>query len=192
MVFRPLLALGALASALYALKLRPWFLHWGATADEAAQPLSPGEAPPRPALDATRAVTIDAPVEAVWPWIAQLGQDRAGFYSYAWLENLAGAEIRNSDRIDPAWQERAIGELVHLHPRVGLKVTAFEPLRVMSLENSWSFALQPIDGRTTRLLVRSRAPRGMGVLFNILLLELPHFIMERKMLLGIKERAERA
>jgi hypothetical protein len=65
------------------------------------------------------AVTVEAPVEEVWPWLAQLGQDRGGFYSYEWLENLAGCKMNNADRVHPEWQHRELGEAVHLHPAGG-------------------------------------------------------------------------
>jgi hypothetical protein len=126
----------------------------------------------------------------VWPWLAQLGQDRGGFYSYEWLENLAGCRMRNADRIHPEWQEREVGETVKLHWASGLELTRFEPNRVYAL-GGWYFVLEPEDGRT-RLIARGRFPRGRASIAYGLLLELPHFIMERKMLLGIKERAERA
>jgi hypothetical protein len=97
-------------------------------------------------------VTIDAPVEKVWPWLAQLGQDRAGFYSYEWLENLAGCEMKNADRMRPEWQHRELGETVHLHPAGGLKVTVFEPGRALGLEGWGTFALEPLGSDRTRLI----------------------------------------
>jgi hypothetical protein len=191
-LLRPLVALGAAAPVAYALSVRPWMLHWGATAEEIHKPLPWDELAPERASGTTRAVTIDAPDEAVWPWLAQIGQDRGGFYSYEWLENLAGCRMRNADRIHPEWQRRSVGETVPLHPRAGLKLTRFEPGYALGLEGWGTFVLEPIDERTTRLIVRSPAPRGWATLASVLLWEIPHFIMERKMLLGIKERAERA
>ena len=128
----------------------------------------------------------------MWPWLAQIGQDRGGFYSYEWLENLAGCRMRNADRIHPEWQHRAVGESVLLHPAFGLEVARFEPNRALVLDGWGSFVLEPIDDRRTRLISRSRVPRGWAALTYALLLEIPHFVMQRKMLLGIKERAERA
>jgi len=81
-----------------------------------------------------RAVQIAAPAHVVWPWIAQIGQDRGGFYSYTWLENLAGCRMHNADRIHPEWQQRAAGETVLLHPASGLKVMRFEPGSALVLE----------------------------------------------------------
>ena len=128
--------------------------------------------------------------EAVWPWLAQIGQDRAGFYSYEWLENLAGCQMHNADEIHPEWQRRELGETVYLHPLNGLPVTRFEPGRVLALEGWGAFVLEPHGPGDTRLIARGRTPRGLGALANALLMEIPHFVMERKMLLGIKERAE--
>jgi hypothetical protein len=145
----------------------------------------------RPGIQTTRAVTVEVPVEAVWPWLAQIGQDRAGFYSYEWLENLAGCRMRNADRIHPEWQQRAVGETVLLHPASGLKLLRFEPPRVYALDGGWHFVLEPLGART-RLIARGRYRRGLVSVAYGLLLEIPHFVMERKMLLGIKERAERS
>ncbi|MEK8226829.1 hypothetical protein NKG05_13190 [Oerskovia sp. M15] len=82
-----------------------------------------------PAADvvATRAITIAAPPREVWRWVLQLGQGRGGFYSYEWLENLVGCEIRNADRIEPQWQRLAVGDEVRLHPAVALRVAAIVP-----------------------------------------------------------------
>ena len=83
-----------------------------------------------------------------------------------------------------------VGETILLHPASGLKLARFDPNRALAFEAGWYFALEPVDGRT-RLIARGRVPRGLGSLAYAVLLELPHFVMERKMLLGIKERAER-
>lgn len=173
---RPLVILGTGLSLIYPLVIRPWMLRWGATDEEARMPLPGDELVPNPAFESTRAVTIHAPVDAVWPWLAQIGQDRGGFYSYEWLEDLAGARIDNADRIHPEWQHRAVGEIVHLHPASGLEVTFFEPNRAVVLKGWGAFVLEPIDAHRTRLLARSRVPGGRGALAYLLLIELPHFI----------------
>jgi hypothetical protein len=183
---------GTLATLVYALRVRPWLLAWGATEDEPQRSLPGDELVSDPGNESTRAVTIEAPVEEVWPWLAQIGQDRGGFYSYEWLENLAGCRMRNADRIHPEWQERDVGETVFLHPANGLKVALFEPKRVLALKGWGAFVLEPLDERRTRLIARGRGQPGLASVAYTLLLEIPHFIMERKMLLGIKERAERA
>jgi hypothetical protein len=184
----------ALASGLIGAYLaigRPLMLHWGATCEELRAPLPGDELVPEPATQSTRALTIDAPVEAVWPWLAQIGQDRAGFYSYERLENLAGCDMHNADEIHPEWQSREPGELVYLHPRTGLPVARFEPNRVLALQGWGAFVLEPHGPGCTRLIARGRVRRSTASVSNALLMEVPHFLMERKMLLGIKERAER-
>jgi hypothetical protein len=183
----------ALASGVvggYLVVSRPLMLHWGATCEELQKSLPGDELVPDPAVQTTRAVTIDAPPAAVWPWLAQLGQDRAGFYSYEGLENLAGCEMDNADEIHAEWQHRELGETVYLHPLRGLPVARFEPGRTLVLEGWGAFVLEPHGPDCTRLIARGRVPRGLGALTTALLLEIPHFVMERKMLLGIKERAE--
>jgi hypothetical protein len=180
---------GTAAYASYVWVIRPWLTRWGATDEEVSKSLPGDEIVEDAGMQTTRAVTIDAPVEEVWPWLAQVGQDRGGFYSYEWLENLAGCRMRNANGVHPEWQQREVGETVKLHWASGLKLTRFEPNRVYAL-GGWYFVLEPKDGRT-RLLCRGRFARGVASIGYALLLELPHFIMERKMLLGIKERAER-
>jgi hypothetical protein len=181
---------GVGALALYATVVIPWTRRWGATQDETTAPLPGDELVLHPGIEMTRAITIAAPIDEVWAWLAQIGQDRGGFYSYEWLENLAGCELRNADRIHEEWQERAVGEQVPLHPLSGVTLGRFEPPEHYVLEG-WSFHLSAIDDRTTRLLARTRVPRGPASAVYGTFVELPHFIMERKMMLGIKERAER-
>ncbi|HMA26843.1 MAG TPA: hypothetical protein VKO62_04340, partial [Solirubrobacterales bacterium] len=88
--------------------MRLWMRSWGVEDEEGTT------------TEPVHAIEVDAPAEQVWPWLAQLGQDRGGFYSYEWLENLAGCRMRNADRIHPEWQHREIGEKVMLHPLNGL------------------------------------------------------------------------
>jgi hypothetical protein len=195
---------GALAGiaglATYAFVLRPRHLRWGATTEEVAKPLPGDELASGRALDCTHAVTIHAPADQVWPWLVQMGQGRGGFYSYAWLENLVGCRMENADRIHPEFQHLELGAPVYLHPQAPpLKVTQIEPGRSLVLGTSWAFVLEPIDARTTRLLVRGRGrfeSPDLGPVLNFLcwrlVFEPAHFIMERKMMLGIKARAERA
>jgi hypothetical protein len=182
---------GITAVALYLTALRPWSRRWGTRDDEAHRSLPGDELVPDPGIQMTRAVTIDAPVEAVWPWLAQIGQDRGAFYSYDWLENLAGCRLHNAERIHPEWQHRAVGETVLLHPCTGPKLARFEPHRSYAFDGGWYFALERAPGDRTRLFARSRVRRGVPSLAYAIFIELPHFIMERKMLLGIKRRAER-
>ncbi len=188
---RPFAVLGTALLAAYWFAIRPWHLRWGATDEEVVKTLPGDDLEPDPGIQMTRAITIDAPVEAVWPWLAQIGQERGGFYSYEWLENLAGCQMVNAERIHPEWQHREVGETVKLHPLTGLMVSRFEPNRIFGIEGWGVYVVEPTnDGKQTRLIGRARVGRGMTALFYALCIEIPHFVMERKMLLGIKERAE--
>jgi hypothetical protein len=186
----PLALFGTAGTALYALVIRPWHLRWGTEPEDETRPLPGDELLPKDGTQILHAVTIDAPVEEVWPWLAQLGQDRGGFYSYEWLENLAGCQMRNADRIHPEWQHREQGETIHLHPAGGLRVSVFEPGRALGLEGWGTFALEPLGRDRTRLIARGSVPRGVGAVAYGLLMEMPHFLMERRMLIGIKQRVE--
>jgi hypothetical protein len=186
-------SIGVLALVAYAARLLPWMRSWGATPDDRRTPLPGDDLVPDPAFTTTRAVAIAAPPAQVWPWLAQIGQERGGFYSYEWLENLAGCRLRNADAIHPEWQHRQVGERVMLHPARGLPVSVFEPGRAYGIEGWGVYALEEAGGGgATRLLARSRIPRGAAAVVYAALVELPHFVMERKMMLGIKRRAERA
>jgi hypothetical protein len=200
MKLRRTTALLALAGFVYARRVRPWFLNWGATDEEIHATLPGDDFVPEPEMEATRAITVDAPPEQIWPWLVQIGQDKAGFYSYAWLENLVGCDMHNANQIVPEWQDINVGDPVLLHPKAPpLRVNLVEPGRSLVLEDDWSFHLRPEDGgKRTRLIVRSRGTfkrPDLGPIGNFfywrLLFEPAHFIMEQKMMRGIKERAER-
>lgn len=188
----------------FAATARRWHQSWGTTAADRAIVL-PGDDPDRdPAFEVNHAITIKAAPEFVWPWLAQIGQDRGGFYSYDWLENLFGCDIRNADTIHPEWQEREIGELVPaaqptwaagiFGTELGWHVTMFEPDQALVLEPWGAFVLIPQDDGTTRLHIRSTvSDRHIPVwaaALSFAAFEVPHFIMERRMLIGIRERAE--
>lgn len=182
---------GVLAAA------RPWHRRWGAIDDEIAQPL-PGDELSHGGALANHAITIDAPVEKVWPWLVQIGQDRAGFYSYSWLENLFRADIHNADEIVPEWQTIEEGGHVRLASKdvYGdgplLHVSHVRPGRSFVLEGWGEFVLRPVDKHRTRLLIRTHRSKQSTLMkaLSFFLIEPAHFVMERRMLLGIKERAE--
>jgi hypothetical protein len=191
--------LGATAAA-YIFGIRPWHLRWGATREEASEPLPGDEFVPNARETATHAITINAPVEEVWAWLVQMGQNKGGFYSYSWLENLVGCEMHNANEIVPEFQHLHAGDEVWLHPKAPpLPVLLCEPYRTIVLGSNmkspgtWSFHLKKLDETTTRLVVRGRGDWEPGLLHSLYhngLFEPAHLIMERKMLLGIKERAE--
>lgn len=195
-----LAAAGAGALGVYALAVCPWHLRWGATDEEVRETLPGDELVEHPNVEATHAVTIDAPAAEVWPWLVQIGQDKGGFYSYSWLENLVGCQLHNADRVLPEFQQLKVGDTVRLHPEAPpLPVLVCEPPHTLVLGSNmdypgtWGFYLKEVGEGTTRLVIRGRGDWKPGV-FNWLLaravFEPAHFIMERKMMLGIKSRAE--
>src|SRR3977135_3033523 len=131
------------AFAAYNLLLRRRQLQWGATGDEGDGPLPGDDLICDAPLTATRAVTVRASADGVWPWIAQLGQGRGGFYSYDFLENLAGCDIHSADRIIPGWQDIKIGDEVKLAPAVGPAVVALEPGRSLVLRGGVAIGAAP-------------------------------------------------
>jgi hypothetical protein len=201
--------LGAAVAGLvtYARVVQPWFRRWGATDAEVAERwpaddlLAPGTG------SHTRAITIDAPPAAVWPWLAQIGQDRAGFYSYTILENLVGAGIYNADELHPEWAHHETGETVWLaserrwgeRGRQQLALIEPEATFVMvsppdyariqaggQASGYWGFRLVARPDGTTRLLTRARGGAVGTAAFDLI-----HFVMEQAMMRGIKARAER-
>ena len=184
---------------------RRWQLRWGATAGESGGILPGDDLIRAPGLAATRAITIGAAAGQVWPWIAQLGQGRGGFYSYDFLENLAGCDIHSADQIVPGWQDAEVGDQIRLAPQVALAVARLEPGRSLVLRGgvpmgdtsppydfTWAFVLREDLPGTTRLLVRERY--GYTRPWARLLVEPAEavsFVMSQKMLRGIRDRAER-
>jgi hypothetical protein len=198
---RMLLALAALAASswLYRSLLRERVLNWGATADETSRRLPGDDLLEDADLVATRAVRIDAPPSAVWPWLVQMGPGRAGAYTYDWIENLFGLNMHSADRIHPEWQRLAVGDVLRSGPgKPGMRVEVLEPERALTTRSEagdwvWTFALAPDDGGT-RLISRNRISMqgaAVGQQLGMLVMEPGSLIMERKMLLGIKQRAER-
>lgn len=193
------------AAAAYILVVRPRQLGWGATGEEVGATLAGDDLIPGPDLVATRAITVHALADQIWPWIAQLGQGRGGFYSYDVLENLVGCAIRSADRVVPEWQDVKVGDEVKLAPEAGLGVSVVEQGRALVLRGgvpmgaapppydfTWSFALREEPGGTTRLLVRERYAYSRR--WAPLLVEpvaAVSFLMTQRMLRGIRDRAER-
>lgn len=204
------------AAGAYAVIVRPRILTWGVGEFEPTRPLPGDELVPEPLYVTTRAITIDAPVAKVWPWIVQIGQNRGGFYTYDALENLMGLDIHSADHIVAEWQSPRVGEdYVSLDPAEEMKlvVALCEPEHAFviqtggpgegrvtpgsifrgEIDGSWAFVVEPIDERTTRLIIRWRARWQPGLAASaaqVVGLEPAHFIMERGMLRGIKRRAE--
>lgn len=193
------LAAGAAALS-YPLLFRRRCLTWGARPDEVTRGLPGDELLATADIVATRAITIEAPPGAVWPWIVQMGSGRGGVYTYDWIENLFGLGMHSADEILPQFQDVTVGDEFELGPgRPRLRVEIADPERAFTIRFAdgnwvWIFALFPDDG-ATRLVSRNRiaTPQASVAtrLFNMLFMEPGSLVMERKMLLGIKERAER-
>lgn len=182
----------------------PWHRFAGSRRSELSLAL-PGDAPiATPTFWIQHAVSIDATPDRVWPWIAQLGTDRGGFYSHAWLENLFGIRVANADRIHPEWQTLQEGGFVLATPTgwmgldhpLGWTITQVEPGRVLVLKDWGAFVLLPDGAKSTRFLVRTRggqpaSPAAFAFAWLSLgLFEPVHFVMERAMMDGIRQRAE--
>jgi hypothetical protein len=144
----------------------------------------------------TRAINIQAPKEKVWPWIAQTGQNRGGFNSYYWLENLFGAKMVNADVIHPQWQNAQPGDTVYYGKNEGFTLVSLAKLNEYYSLGGWMFYLQPVKGGgNTRLIVHYPSMEIKQSRFKRIyyygLFEPLHFIMESGMMMGIKEKAER-
>lgn len=197
--------------------LRGRYLRWGASPQEVVESMPGDDLVRRPRLGYTRAVTIDAPPDAVWPWLAQMGQGRGGLYSFDGLENLVRCDIHSAQRILEEHQRLVPGDLVRLGPdgypcfavvdidRPRHLVLAGVDPRTHELPDlpieepdavdaaTWQWQLRPLEGgRRTRLLTRQRLtfPAREWVMWH--LVEPVNFVMERRMLLGIRARAEGA
>jgi hypothetical protein len=186
---------------------------WGATLFEEKSSMPGDRLVPFPRLTSTRAITVDAPPEKVWPWLVQLGQGRGGFYSFEALENLVGCDMHGAVVIEPALQRLDVGDLIRLAPGGSpcYRVAQVEPPHVLVLAGAdprtkevaplptsrnqmactWQWLLQPLeDGSRTRLIARQRYsyPGNQWLLWH--LVDPIDFVMERQMLRGIKARAE--
>jgi hypothetical protein len=190
----------ALAAA-YPLLLRRRCLRWGATPQEAARSLPGDDLLRQPELVSTRAITIDAPPDAIWPWLVQMGSGRGGAYTYDWIENLLGLNMHSADEILPEFQDLKAGDVLPVGANgPAMMVAILEPEQVLCLQADnvdwvWTFALYPAGDGTTRLISRNliatpgaSPPRRV---MNLLVVEPGSLLMERRMLLGIKSRAER-
>jgi len=185
---------------LYVSALRKPCLTWGASPDDVDRVMPGDELLPEPDLLATRAVSIDAPPSAIWPWLMQMGSGRGGVYTYDWIENLFGLHMHSADEILPQYQDRKVGDVEQLGsngPRLRAEVLDAERAMVLRSEDGnwvWAFGLYPSADGSTTLVSRNRISAAEGSLltrvFNVLVMEPGSLVMERKMLLGIKQRAE--
>jgi hypothetical protein len=197
--------------------LRSYRIRWGTTEEEANANLPGDELVRNPKLRMTWGITINAPIEDVWPWVIQMGQGRGGFYTYQFLENIAGCQIFNADRILPEHQQIPLEAGVSLAPDMSMNVALHEeghyfflhsymdmttmeavepkedsiPEKFMNI--GWGFYLKKIGENQTRFLSRwltDYAPALINKIAINLFLEPIGFVMGRKMLIGTKQRAE--
>jgi hypothetical protein len=199
----------AASVGIYAGALRRRQLCWGAADEEVDAALPGDELLPDTDLVATRGIDIRVPPDQVWPWVAQLGQGRGGFYSYASLENLVGCDIQNADRIVSEWQHPEVGDAFRLAPEVALEVALVDPGRALVIagiqpENllpeapapfdfTWAFVVQDSAGGGSRLLARERYRyRSRWAAAMVEPVSIVSFLMTERMLRGIRDRAEAA
>jgi hypothetical protein len=213
---RRLAVLLGLSACAYALAVRPRLLRWGATEEEVRRPYAGSEVVPGGERGATMAVTIDSPLSQVWPWLVQMGCDRAGWYSWDRLDN---GGVPSSEQIHPEWQELSLGDHLASTPNgsAWFEVAALEPGRFLGLRASfnlrgrpfdpaglrprffsdslWGFLLEELPEGRTRLLISGYAsarPRLVQTIGNLLFWEPAHWIMQRRQFANLKRRAEGA
>lgn len=194
----------------YCRALRPRQLVWGATDDEVGRALPGDGILPSPDLVATRAISVNADAVEVWPWVAQLGQGRGGFYTYDRLENLVGCDIHSADAIVPEWQGVSAGDDFRLHPDIALQVAAVDPPHSLVVRGgigptgatsqadpdapydfTWAFVVESAGPGLSRLLVRERyAYRTPWAALLVEPVSVVSFVMTQRMLRGIRDRAE--
>ena len=196
-------AAAALASAVvaaYPVLWRTRCLTWGATAGEISGQMPGDELMPDPDMQTTRAITIEAPPGAIWPWLVQMGSGRGGAYTYDWIENLFALNMHSANEILPEFQDLKVGDALPLGSKAPrLLVEVLDPDRALVVRSEdgnwiWAFGMYP-DGKHTRLVSRNRiktpGASAPARLAYTVVMEPGSLVMERKMLLGIKQRAER-
>jgi hypothetical protein len=202
-----------LSAGIYALLVRPRLLRWGATPDEVRRPYPGADLIPGGKRGATMAITIEAPPARVWPWLVQMGYDRAGWYSWDALDNL---RRRSENRIHPEWQELAVGDRLTAMGKPAWTVAALEPERFLGLQASfdlsgrpfdpaglrprfytdslWGFLLEALPGGRSRLVVSgywTLRPRWLQPFATFFLVEPTHWIMQTRQFANLKRYAER-
>ena len=184
------------AAVAYFRFLRPWHMSWGATGIEASGEMAGDELMPGAGIVSTRVVEIAAPPSAIWPWLVQMGPGRGGAYTYDWIERRLGIEIHNVDRIVPELQDLKVGDELEM-PGYKMRVERLDHERAMVVRSSngawlWAFELRPTDGHT-RLISRNSFDTSALRLQDWMaypVIEPGSWVMERKMMLTIKHRAE--
>lgn len=180
----------------YLFVVRPRQLRWGATDEELARSVTGDDVVTQPTFDATRAVSVNARPEQIWPWLLQIGCKRAGWCSYDWIDNVG---IPSAERIIPELQHLDVGDIVPMSPdgKMGMWVKSLDSNRWMLWgdkdgDATWCWELYPLDEARTRLVTRLRVRyrwNSPWIIFN-LLMDVGNIVMMRKCMLGIKRRAE--
>jgi hypothetical protein len=187
---------GGVAGLVYVFVVLPWQLRRGATNAKIHRSLPGDDLVPSPKTGYTQAITIEAPISEVWPWLVQIGYKRAGWYTYDFLHRLAGIagcvddERRSAKRIIPELQDLGVGDVIEIAPGMGYSVVGLEPQQVLILQSildtvrwesvssddplpekylrsSWVWFLEEIDEKTTRLIVRVRSDHNPGLLSTL-------------------------
>ena len=185
---------------IYSFPVRRWFRQWGSTDLDLERAMRGDGGVVQPTYSATLAVTINARPEHIWPWLVQMGYQRGGLYSYDWLDRLFGFLDRPSaSAILPASQHLEVGDEIPMGRGAGFPVRAVEPYRALVLGGEgegfawvWQFGLYPLDEKRTRFVLRSqvRTPGTVGAWCFMRVIEPAAFLMTRRMLIGVKQRAE--
>ena len=175
-------------------------MHWGATPEEVARPLPGDTLVKDPLAVTTRAITIDAWPSHIWPWLAQMGKGRGGLYAYDWLDRVFGVlDAPSSDTLIPAYQQLRAGDTIPVGGSPGWPVAIAKPNELLLLDVhqagahvTWAFALVPISPTQTRLImrVRARLPSSWRLPLQMAVLDPAEFLMVRRQLIGIRDRAE--
>jgi hypothetical protein len=188
-----------LGGVAYPLVFRRRCLTWGARKDEITAKLPGDDLLPDAGMVATRAITVDAPPDAIWPWLVQMGSGRGGAYTYDWIENMFGMNMHSAKEVLPQFQDIKAGQDIPMGDGNSMRVEVLDPGRALVWRSAdkrwvWSFDLVQDDGGPTRLISRNRIATGalspVAQLGYMLFMEPGSLLMERKMLLGIKKRAE--
>lgn len=187
-------------AVLYCFPIRRWMNQWGATQSDLSRVMAGDGLLVNPTYSGTMAVTIDARPEHIWPWLVQIGYQRGGLYSYDWLDRLFGYLDRPSaTRILPEFQNLAVGDAIPLGRGPNWPVAVLEPNRALVLDMRnlsafdwvWQFGLYAVEEKRTRVVSRSRVrtqTAWAGLVTHAI--EPAGFLMTRRMLLGLKQRAE--
>lgn len=183
----------------YGTVLRFRMLRWGATDEEVRMSLPGDKIAVKADYKNTLAITVNASPQAIWPWVVQMGQDRAGFYTYTWLENLFFADMHNADRIVPEWQQRAVGDFVStFRGKMGWNIAELVPNQALVYGDKQggtiAVVIKPINNQSSRLLLRLRLVGSrnlLGWLFERMFWDWAHSVMGHGLLEGIKERVEK-